>query len=206
MLYKMLHIIGKIIFRIFFRLTIIGSENIPKEGGFVVSPNHKSSLDVLIVGAALPIKMKTIAKKKLFEKKLQSWFYKNLGGVPIDRETTSIETLKTAIEAVKNGNPLLIFPEGTRYEGNGLGKGKRGPVFIALSGKVPLLPAGIAGTDSALPKKTKIPKPIHIVIVFGKPFKPWEILNPKDKAFLDNVTDYLMNEVEKCHEQAKKRL
>jgi len=114
--------------------------------------------------------------------------------------------LKTAIEAAKNGNPLLIFPEGTRYEESGIGKGKRGPVFIALSGKVPLLPAGIAGTDRALPKKTKIPKPIHIVIVFGKPFKPWEILNPKDKAFLNNVTDYLMNEVEKCHEQAKERL
>lgn len=76
MLYKMFHIIGKIIFKIFFRLTIIDSENIPKEGGFVVSPNHKSSLDVLIVGAALPRKMKTIAKKSSLKRNYKAGFIK----------------------------------------------------------------------------------------------------------------------------------
>jgi 1-acyl-sn-glycerol-3-phosphate acyltransferase len=206
MLYKIIHALAKIIFKIFFRLTIIGYNNIPKQSGFIVSPNHKSSLDIPIVGAALPRKMYTVGKKELFNKKFNRWFYSSLGGIPIDREATGIESMRRAIEAVKNGNPLLIFPEGTRFEGTGLGKGKKGPAFISVSGRVPILPVGIAGTDKAMPKKAKLPKPTHVVVVFGKPFKAWEIFNPNDRAFLDNAIDYLMKEIEKCHEQAKEKL
>ncbi len=206
MLYSIFHALSKFVFKVFFNLKKIGLENIPKHGGFIITPNHKSYLDTLIVGSALPMKISAIAKKELFERKFQSWFYRNLGGFPIDRKVTGLESIKKAIEVVRNGNPLLIFPEGTRYEGEGIGKGKKGSAFISVLGKVPILPAGIAGTDRALPKQAKFPKPVHIVIVFGKPFKPWKIFNPDDKEFLDKVTEYLMKEIEKCQKEAEEKL
>ena len=199
----------KVIFSIFYRRGIIGLENLPKTGSYILAANHQSYADPPLVGTCINKPIYYIAKKELFDIPVFGWIIKHTNAFPVDRENADISAFKNAVKVLTSETSngiLLVFPEGTRYEESGLGKGKRGPVFIALSGKVPLLPAGIAGTDRALPKKTKIPKPIHIVIVFGKPFKPWEILNPKDKAFLNNVTDYLMNEVEKCHEQAKERL
>lgn len=206
MMYRILHAIARFIFKIYFNFTKIGLENIPKNGGFVVTPNHKSFLDIPIVGSALTREMYTVAKKELFEKKFQKWFYRTLNGISVDRNAYDTKSVRKAIETVRNGNPILIFPEGTRYEGEGIGKGKRGPAFIAASGRVPILPVGIAGTDKALPKRSKFPKPSHVVIVFGKPFNPWEIFEPNERDYLDKVTNYLMKEVEKCRQKAKERL
>ncbi len=206
MLYETSHALAKVLFKLYFNLTILGVENVPKEGGFIVAPNHKSGLDIPIVGRALPRKMYTLAKEELFKNKLIAWYFKRMGGIPLKRNFADIESLRLAINTLKEGKPLLMFPEGTRTESDKLGMPKKGFIFISYKAKAPILPTGIAGTDTALPKKGGFPKPKHIVITFGKPIKVWEKFNPRDKNFYEDAARYVMEEIEKCIEISKERL
>ncbi len=206
MLYEITHAIAKVLFKVYFNLTIIGVENVPKKGGFIAAPNHKSGLDIPIVGRALPRKMYTLAKEELFKNKLQAWYLKTMGGIPLKRNSADIESLRMAINVLKEGKPLLMFPEGTRVEADELGVPKKGFIFIAYRAKAPILPIGIAGTKEALPKKGGFPKPKHIVLTFGKPIKVWEIFDPHDKDFYEKAANYVIKEIEKCVKISKEKL
>ncbi len=206
MLYETAHAVAKVLFKIYFRLTIIGVENVPKEGGFIAAPNHKSGLDIPIVGRALPRKMYTLSKKELFENKFRAWYFRKLGGIPLKRNFADVESLRTAINILKEGKPLLMFPEGTRVEGDRLGMPKKGFIFISYKAGAPILPIGIAGTRIALPKNGKFPKPKHVVITFGKPVEVWKIFDPHDKDFYEKAANYVIKEIEKCVKISKEKL
>ncbi len=206
MLYEITHSIAKVLFKIYFNLTIIGVENVPKKGGFIAAPNHKSGLDIPIVGRALPRKMYTLAKEELFRNRIISWYLKAMGGIPLKRNAADIESLRAAINVLKEGKPLLMFPEGTRVEKDELGVPKKGFIFIAYKAKAPILPIGIAGTKNALPKNGGFPKPRHIVITFGKPIKVWEIFDPHEKDFYEKAANYVIKEIAKCVEISKGKL
>ncbi len=207
MLYAILHILGRPLFKILFNLTKIGTGNLPETGGFIAAPNHRSWLDIPVVGAVLPRKMYSMSKKELYLKRtIVNTLYIHLGAIPIDRDSPGHESLRRAIEVTKNGNPLLMFPEGTRSKDNTLGEGKKGVVYIANDAKVPIIPMGIVGTEKVLPKDAKMLKPSHIVVVIGKPFYPWEIFNPKDKDFYDKATGFLMKEIAQCITKADELL
>jgi 1-acyl-sn-glycerol-3-phosphate acyltransferase len=207
MLYAILHIILKPLFKILFGLTIVGYENIPESGGFIAAPNHRSWLDIPIVGRVLPRRMYSLSKKELCEKKsLARALYNALGAIPIDRYSVDVKALRKAAEVLKKGYPLLAFPEGTRSEDANLGEGKKGVVYLASVSKVPILPMGLVGVEKAMPKHAKMFKPSHIVVVVGKPFCPWEIFDSKDREFLQKATDYLMTEISQCIERANELL
>ncbi|MGC9125116.1 MAG: lysophospholipid acyltransferase family protein [Caldisericaceae bacterium] len=207
MLYAILHIILKPLFRVLFNLTIIGQENIPESGGFIAAPNHRSWLDIPVVGRVLPRRMYSLAKKELYDKKsLARWLYSVLGAIPIDRYSVDIKALRKAIEVLKSGHPLLAFPEGTRSEDAVLGEGKKGVVYLASVANVPIVPMGLVGVEKAMPKHATMFKPSHVVVVIGKPFYPSKVFNPKDKDFLARSTEYLMREIALCIEKANELL
>ncbi len=206
MFYEATHALARVIFKILFNLTIIGVENVPKTGGFIVTPNHKSALDIPIVGRALPRKMYTLAKEELFSNKLVAAYLKAMGGIPLKRNFADVGSLRAAINVLKEGKPLLMFPEGTRVNDSKLGVPKKGFIFISTKAKAPILPTGMAGTENAMPKGSKTVKATHIVIVFGKPIKTWEIFDPKDKDYYEKSAEYVMKEIEKCVEIAKEKL
>lgn len=205
MIYAALHALSKPIFKTFFRLTVYGVENIPREGGAIIAPNHQSFLDIPIVGSALPRKMHTLGKKEFIEGK-GSWFYKRMGGIPINRNSADLTGLKLAIDTLKQGNLLLMFPEGTRSTNGRVGEIRKGAIFISYKALVPVIPTGIVGTEKALPKDARFPKPVHIVITFGKPIKLWELFNPREASFYDKSAAYIRNEIEKCIEISRERL
>ncbi len=206
MLYAILHILSKPIFGIFFRLTSYGIENIPEKGGAIIAPNHQSFLDIPIVGSAMPRKMCTLGKKEFIESRKGAWFYRRMGGIPIDRGSTDLKDLRFAINALKQGNLLLLFPEGTRSINGRVGYIRKGAIFLSYKSLVPVVPVGIAGTEKALPKNARFPKPVHIVVTFGKPIRLWELFNPKEISFYDKSVAYIREEMEKCIEISKKRL
>ena len=206
MLYKITHALARFTFKILFNLTIVGVENVPMKGGFIAAPNHKSALDIPVVGRALPRKMFTLSKKELFSNKIVAWYFRTMGGIPLKRNFADVRNLRIAISVLREGKPLLMFPEGTRIEEDRLGVPKKGFIFISTKAKAPILPTGLAGTETAMPKGSKMVKPVHVVIVFGKPIKVWEIFDPKDKDYYDKAANYVMEEIEKCVHAAKEKL
>ena len=92
-------------FHIHFKLHIVGRENIP-EGGCVVCPNHKHNSDPPLAACGISNRhsIRIMAKKELFEIRGLSWLITWLGAFPVDRSRADLTAIKTALQAVKDGN------------------------------------------------------------------------------------------------------
>jgi len=120
---------------------IIGKENIPK-GSCIIASNHTSNLDAILLALHTWEKKYYLAKKELFSNKASASFYKGLGCIKIDREKSDVNAIKTCLKVLKDGKKLVIFPEGTRNnnEGMELGEVKHGVAMFATKAKVPIVP------------------------------------------------------------------
>ncbi len=103
------------IVRVVLPCKIYGKENITKRNT-VYMCNHQSIIDVFILVAHLPLNTHFIAKKEIFKNKLFSWVLKNIRVFPIDRETADLKAIKHGCNLLKEGNNLMIFPQGTRKD------------------------------------------------------------------------------------------
>jgi 1-acyl-sn-glycerol-3-phosphate acyltransferase len=138
--------------KLVFRLRASGTEHLPRQGGYVLSPNHLSNLDPWPLG--LPLfperQIRFMAKVELFRSPL--WPILKFGGAfPVRRGEGDTVAIETAVQLAKEGEVVAIFPEGTRRK-KGLVKKHAarphtGAARVALEANVPLIPAAIAGTD-----------------------------------------------------------
>lgn len=129
----------------FFYLKISGKENLPRESAFVLLPKHQRWEDIPILGLSTPRPLYYIAKHELFSNPLSNWFFRGLGGVPLNRERPleSRESLREMIENLKRGEGFVVFPEGTYYNGR-MGAAHGGVVRLILSQlRLPFIPVGI---------------------------------------------------------------
>ena len=135
-------------FHVYFRLRRVGREHIPKSGPLLLASNHRSFLDPFVLGAMLRRPVYYVAKKELFENRLQAWFLNALGAFPVDRGAGDQEMLETARQILARGDVVLLFPEGTRIRPGGLGEPKRGIGRLALETGAPVVPLSVIGTEA----------------------------------------------------------
>jgi len=163
-------------------IKIYGRENLPRRGAFIMAANHVSYADPPVVGVACaPIGMHFMAKKELFESRKWGWWFKAVQCIPISRDDKDIRATKQAIDSLKKGRNLAIFPEGTRSATGELQEAELGASFLASKAGVPVVPVYIDGTDKVLPKggKYKCWAPIRAYI--GKPVHPNEFSGISDR-------------------------
>ena len=158
MLYDIAVFFVKIFYKIFFFAKVEGIENIPKSGGMVFCGNHQSFHDPIVIAAFAKVKFKFLAKIELFKHNFFAWFLKSVGCVPVDRKGGDLKAMKTCIRVIKEGNPLLLFPEGTRSCIH-IDDVKPGALLFARKSQVPIIPVGVSNLK--LFGRTKV--------VFGKP-------------------------------------
>jgi 1-acyl-sn-glycerol-3-phosphate acyltransferase len=179
---SLLFFIGKSIFKIFFsylyRCDISGIENIPKVGGAIIAPNHISFFDPPLIGSIIKRKIFFMAKEKLFYVPILGYLIKRTNAFPIKKN--DISSIKHSISLLKNGNLLLIFPEGTRKKKKKINKGIG---MLSCNAKVPLIPVKIENTDNMLKFK-------KIIVRFKKPINPPIIFCKKDYVNLSKKVLY----------------
>ena len=173
--------------KITYRVKINGKENIPKDGAVLICPNHIHQLDSALIIAGNKRKINVLAKEELFRGKIGKWFAGIFGIYPIKQNSADIEAIKTSLKILKDNEPLMIFPEGTR---NGMQDGKpvkNGPVMIAIKSNTPIIPVGISDPMKAFHKT---------IINIGEPIYYNEYKDKtKDKEFISNLTKELMDEI-----------
>jgi len=178
-----------------YRVRFSGRENIPMEGGVLVVSNHQSHLDPPLVGIACPRQMRYVARDTLFSFKPFGWYLKSVGAIPIDREGIGLSGIKTALKLLKNGEMVLIFPEGTRTNDGEIAPFRPGFTALAVRSKSAILPVAIEGAFQAFPRNRKWPRLGRIRVHFGKPVMPDEYEKLDERELLAEVE----RRVRECH-------
>lgn len=141
--YGIFRILALGILRLLISVRYEGLENIPKEGNYIVAPNHVTWMDPVAVAAKIKNVSAYISKEEIFENKLCALLLKPFHAFPVKRGKGDRTALNRSIEYINSGYNLTIFPEGTRSKDGTLGKGKSGVVFISQSARADILPVGI---------------------------------------------------------------
>jgi len=157
-------------FKIFYRLEVIGIENVPDEGGVIIAANHMSYLDPPLIGAALKRRATYMAKEGLFNIPLIGSFIRAYS-LPVKRGRPQPSIIKDIVKRLKNGELIVIFPEGSRSMDGSITDAKRGIGVISAMSKATVVPTLLMGTEKALPVGAKFLKPSKIRVIFGTPVK-----------------------------------
>lgn len=170
-----------------------GREHLP-EGPCVICANHSGFADpiwvFMLMGTRLP--PWTMARKSLFEKPVFGPFLASFRAFPVDRDNVDLAAIKKSLSVLKDGDKLLIFPEGTRVKGKKKSEPKSGAVLLAQRAGVPLVPVYV----------THNRKPFQpIKAVMGEPYTPAYTSRRPDTAELERHTEALMQKIYKLGEK-----
>lgn len=177
-LYRFVRSLVYVFARLFWRLTIEGRHHLPPTGSYILAPVHRSNIDTPLVAMVSPRRLRFMGKDSLWRHQPWAWFLSALGGFPVHRGTVDREALRRCIEVIGGGEPLVIFPEGTRREGATVYELFDGAAYVAARTGVPIVPVGIGGSERAMPRGAKGLRPGKIHIVVGAPL----FLAPRDGA------------------------
>ena len=145
--------------RIMFRPRYLGREKIPVDGPLIIAANHLSHIDPAFIMTATKRPVSYMSKKEHFDSKVRRMVFKQVGVIPVDREAGGSEALEGAIEILKNGGAIGIFPEGTRSRDGEMGKGKTGVARLAAATGAAVVPVAIRQTDDVWPVSKRAPRP-----------------------------------------------
>src|SRR3989440_6458725 len=153
--------------RIIWRPARCGREHIPRSGPLILASNHRSFLDPFLVGICVRRPVYFVAKQELFAKRWQAWLLNALGAFPVRRGESDQEMMRTARQIVERGDPVVMFPEGTRIREGSVGKPRRGVGRLALETGAPVVPIAIAGTEHA--RRGWRIRPVKVRLRCGRP-------------------------------------
>ena len=164
--------------RLWFRVSVEGTENVPPDGGLVFAGNHASYLDPLMMGVFVRRRCRFIARSSLRKVPLVGAWMKGVGVIFIDRKSPGRAAVGRAIECLDSGQVLGFFPEGTRSPDGRLQEFQKGLLLLLKKSDANVVPVGIEGTFSAFPKGAFIPRPRRVTVRYGTARPASEVLAP----------------------------
>ena len=181
--------VARFIFFLKLHVHLIGLDNVPKQGAFIIASNHLSWMDVPLVPSYLKRKVVYMAKEELFYGKA-GWIIRLFGAFPVKRGEADRQSLRAADTRLKAGKIFMIFPEGTRSKIQQLGQGHVGLGMIALRAGVPVVPVAIWGSEYTFKKLRP-----DVTISYGEPL----ILTPRGKKItredIEDATTEVMRRI-----------
>ncbi len=155
--------------RLYFPGTVTGRENLPATGAFIVAPVHRSYVDWLIVARITKRRLRYIVKEEVWKSKTIGRLLEMLGAFPVNRSGADREALERCRSVLAGGEPLVMFPEGTRGSGREVEEIRDGVAYLSLRTGVPIVPVGIGGSERAMPRGATLPRPKRVNLVIGPP-------------------------------------
>ena len=172
-IYRCIWLLTNLVFRTIYRLKVRTEGRFPRQGGVLIVSNHVTHFDPPLIDSAFFRKVHFMARSTLMEKSdFMKMLFKVASVVPVDRDGSGREAFNTAVELLKSGKVVCIFPEGTRSPDGEVKAFQRGAVLLAKRARVPVVAAGIAGAYECWPKGSTWPGTGKIRIRFSKPIPP----------------------------------
>jgi len=192
----------KPLLRAVYRIRVEGLENVPTKGAALIAANHVSFLDSFFIPLVLKWRKLTyLAKADYFKNWKTAWFFRSVGQISTEREggKKSQQALGIALETLRDGKLLGIYPEGTRSPDGRLHRGRTGVARLALAAGVPVVPCGVIGSDKVMPKGVKFPRlkgRLEVRVRFGAPLDFSRYAGKeRDRLVLRSVTDEIQYEI-----------
>jgi 1-acyl-sn-glycerol-3-phosphate acyltransferase len=193
--------------KLFWRETVEGREHIPKQGPFILSPVHRSNIDSLLVAAVTRRRLRYMGKQEMWMYKLSAAFFDAMGGFPVNRGAADREAIRKCMAVLEGGEPLVLFPEGTRRSGPVVDEMFEGAAYLSTKTGAPILPVGIGGSEPAMPKGAKFIKPVKVHLVIGPPLYPEATANGKaPRRAVHELNERLKAELQRLFDEAQKKV
>ena len=187
------------------RARVVGKHNIPKSGPFLLAPIHRSNIDTPLAAAVTSRRMRFMGKDTIWKVKPIGWIISSLGAFPVTRGSADREALKRCIAVLESGEPLVLFPEGTRQSGPLVQPLFDGAAYVAVKAGVPIIPVGIGGSEGVMPKGSKMIYPRKCVLVVGEPiFAQADEAGRIPRSAVKDVTEQLSVDLQRLFDEAQR--
>ena len=186
------------------RETVIGIENVPNDRPVVFVGNHRSLLDIVLVSKLIPFPIGFIAKIELEKIPLLSLQMRDINCLFLDRkdDRQALKVILKAIELVKGGQSMFVFPEGTRSKEEGvILPFHAGSFKIATKAKAPVVPVTIVGMGRVFEDNFPRIRRSHVIIEFGEPIETAAMSRDEQKDLPDRVRDLIVDTYKKNAEK-----
>jgi 1-acyl-sn-glycerol-3-phosphate acyltransferase len=206
-LYHFVRIVVTVFARLFWRLEIVGGEHVPRTGSFILAPVHRSNVDTPLVAAVTRRRLRYMGKDAMWKYGWSAWFFTSMGGFPVHRGTADREAMRRCADVLDGGEPLVMFPEGTRQSGPLVTEVLDGVAFVALRNGTPIVPVGIGGSERAMPTGARMIRPVKLTMVIGEPIvvqRP-EAGKRVARSAIHDLTEQLTVELQKLFDEAQAR-
>lgn len=168
-IYRFLRLLVHGLNRGLFRTTVEGRDMVPTFGPVIIAPVHRSGIDFFVASEVTSRKLHYMAKDNLWKQPRFGRFLQSVGAFPVHRGAADREALRRAQRVLDAGEVLVLFPEGERRSGPVVADLHEGVAFLAARTGAPVVPVGIGGSASVMPKGAKFPRPRRIHLVVGAP-------------------------------------
>jgi len=176
-----------------FGMRVIGGEHLVTEGAVLVAANHQSYLDPPLIGALYQDEMWYVGRKTLFTE-ITRWLYTRWNAIPVDQDRPDMTSLKNIIRKLRDGQRVLVFPEGERTHDGEFGEAAPGIGLLAIKAGVVIQPMRISGARAALPRGSARVRFSRVTVHVGPPIRltPEELKAPNGKEDYDRLAKRIM--------------
>jgi len=195
--YGFIHYLAGLVYGMWFRGEVVGTENFPAVGPFLIASNHASHLDPPLVGGQIAKQMRFFARNSLWQNRLLAWCLDGLETIPVERDSGDVGAIKRVLQALREDRAVVLFPEGTRSPDGHLQKPKAGIGMMACKSGVPVVPCRVYDSFAAFRKGSGIPRfGTPVTIVFGAPMTARDYDDPSlGRARYETAAQRIMDRI-----------
>jgi 1-acyl-sn-glycerol-3-phosphate acyltransferase len=204
--YQVIRGIDYALCKTYFRADVRNRDRLP-DGPFILAPSHRSNLDSFLAALVTRRHLYFMAKDGIFRNKTVDRLIRYHGTFPVNREATDRTAMYDALEVLKGGNVLVVFPEGTRMYGPTIQNTHEGVAYLALRADVPIVPVGIGGSERAQRKGSKFVRPVKCSIEIGHPIYPPEVEGTRrtSRKAINALNEQLRDDLQRVFDIAQAR-
>ncbi len=179
------------------RVTMEGMEKLDGKGPYIFMSNHQGYYDVFALLGHLPYQFKWFVKKELFSIPFFNWTMAAAGYISIDRKGSreTIKAMNQAIQKIRDGMSVAIFPEGSRSPDGSIQPFKKGGFTLAIKSQVPIVPIAINGSRDIMPKGKFTPTQGEIRILVDHPIETKSCSLRERESLMRQVRETICNNV-----------
>jgi len=167
--YNIFYNLAKLFARLFFQMRVVHQERMIEQGPLILAVNHTSFIDPPLAGICSRRGVYYLARKTLLKWPFFGPLFPAMNVIPVERDGNDMSALREVIEKIREGNGVVLFPEGTRSKDGNLQPGRAGIGLVIAKTGAPVLPMRIFGAFEAFPKNAKMPQFSPVTVVIGEP-------------------------------------